>query len=132
MKALPSPIRVLLRSILSSVFVLSLTSCAHRYPLTSPTQVCQLPVSRGINGGSYTAPTKWQYRGSRHSTHEFRYYYHIDNLLYQREITIPRRHAVLHFPEFAFGAELQSRWVTLGSDACVFHFSIYQTRTPCQ
>jgi hypothetical protein len=122
----PTSIRATLGCILSCVFVLLLASCAHHFTLTSPTQLSELPASRGINGGTYIVPTAWQYRGSHYGTHEFRYYYHTHNLLHWRRVTIPRRSTVLHFPEVAFGSEPQWQWVTLRSDTPAFHFSIFQ------
>ena len=112
--------------ILATVLVLSLASCAHHFALTSPTQLCQLPVSRGINGGSYVAETPWQYRGSHYGTHQFYYYYHTGNQLHRREFSIPRRTAVLHFREVVFGSEPQ--WVTLQPDSTAFHFYPHRSR----
>src|SRR5262245_6273864 len=126
MKVFRSSIRAALRLILSCISVLSLSSCAHHFTLTLPTQAVQLPISRGINGGTYIVPTAWQYRGSYHDGHEFRYFYHTNNLLHRCEVTIPRTSVVLHFREVAFGSEPQWQWVTLRADSSVFHFSLFQ------
>jgi hypothetical protein len=106
--------------------LLLLTSCARQYALTSPAQLSQLPGSRGSNGGSYVAPTPWQYRGTRDGSHEFFYYYHTDNLLRRRVVSIPRQSAVLHFREVVFGS--QPQWVTLQPDSVTFQFHLHAPR----
>jgi hypothetical protein len=119
-------IRAKLGFILPCAFILSLTSCAHHFTLSSPAQVTQLPVSRGFYGGSFVYDSPWQYRGSHYGTQEFYYYYHTDNLLHRRAVTIPRPFAILHFREVAFGSEPQ--WVTLQPDSKAFHFFPYHSR----
>ena len=130
MKAFQPSTRAILGFILLCVVALSLASCAQRFTLTSPAEVSQLPVSRGINGGSYVVPTAWQYRGSYYDAHQFRYYYHTDNQLHRCEVIIPRRIAVLHFREVAFGSEPRWQWVTLRSCTPGFHFSLFQPPPP--
>jgi hypothetical protein len=120
MKSFQSSIRVTLGFFFAGALVLSLASCAHHYTLSSPAQLAQLPVSRGLNGGSFVAETPWQYRGSHYGTHQFFYYYHTDNRLHRCEITIPRGNAALHFREVVFGSPPQ--WVTLHSDSTSFDF----------
>ena len=126
MKAFRSSIRVTLGIVFAGVVALSLASCAHHYTLSSPVQLTQLPASRGMNGGSYVAETPWQYRGSHYGTHQFFYYYHTDNLLHRREVTIPRRAVVIHFREVVFGSE--PRWVTLQPDSIAFQFYLHHAR----
>src|SRR4051812_8468624 len=126
MKAFQSSIRTTLGFIFPCVSILSLASCAHHFTLTSPTQISRLPVSRNLDGGSYIAETSWQYRGSHHGTHQFYYYYHTDNLLHHREVSIPRGIAVLHFREVVFGSEPE--WVTLQPNSTSFHFYPHHSR----
>src|SRR4029450_7005334 len=99
MKNYKTSLRAALAFAGASVLLLSLASCAHHYSLTSPAQLSQLPASRRLNGGSYVAETPWQYRGSHYDTHQFFYFYHTDNLLHRREVSILRQSAVLHFRE---------------------------------
>ncbi|MEP6673422.1 MAG: hypothetical protein ABJF10_30015 [Chthoniobacter sp.] len=99
---------------------LSLSSCAQHYRLTSTDQVRMLPASRGLNGGSFVAPSPWRYRGSKAHTHEFYYYYHDENVLKRCGVSIPREAVVLPFPERAFGVPRE--WVTLGKDSKTFQF----------
>ena len=123
MKALRFHFAPKLAHILSWLLPFSLVSCAGYLTLTSPIQISQLPISHGSNGGSLVAETPWQYRGSRGNTHQFYYYYHTDNLLRHREVSIPRAAAVLHFHEAMPGSE--TRWVTLQSDSKLFYFYPY-------
>jgi hypothetical protein len=126
MKASYSNVRTKAGFFLSCSFFLSLASCVHHFTLTSPAQISQLPFSRGQNGGSYAAPTDWQYRGSQYASHEFYYYYNDGNLLFHRKVTIPRGDAVLHFREIPFGSEPES--VTLRPNATTFQFYPYRSR----
>ena len=126
MNAWPSRIRLKCSFFLSGIVILFLTSCAHNYTITSLNQLADLPVSSGINGGSFAEETPWQYRGSNYNTHQFYYYFHSGNLLQRREVSIPRRVSVLHFEGFAFEAPPQ--WVTLQTDATSFHF--YRHKAP--
>jgi hypothetical protein len=120
MKAFQTSIGAVFVFTIASVSVFSLASCARHHALTSPAQVSQLPVSRGLNGGSYVAETPWQYRGSHYGTHEFFYYHHTGNRLHRREVSIPRHTAALHFPEVVFGS--QPQWVTLQPHSTTFQF----------
>jgi hypothetical protein len=112
--------RSALRFTILSATIFLLASCAPRLALTSPAQLSRLPVSRGLNGGTYVAETPWQYRGSHDGTHEFFYYYRTGNLLHRRKASIPRQFAVLHLREATFGS--QPRWVTLHSTSTTFVF----------
>ena len=126
MKALQSSVKAALAFIFVSGLVLSLASCARQFAFASPAQLSQLPVNRGLNGGSYIAETPWQYRGSHYGTHEFFYFYHTGNRLHRREVSIHRQATELHFREAVFGSKPQ--WVTLRPDATKFHFSLHQAR----
>lgn len=102
--------------------MLLLSGCAQT--LTSVNDVHKLPVSRGLNGGTYFALSPWKYLGSNRSCHEFDYYYHIDNLLRHREIHVPRSLAVLHFPESSEAGQ----WATLRLEDDKLHFHFYRSR----
>ena len=105
--------------------VFLLASCATHYTLSSPGQLAQLPVNRGMNGGSLVADSPWEYRGSSPDAHEFYYYFNIGNMLQRRRVTIPRASAVLHFREFSFGSmprDSRRPWVTLHPGAARFEF----------
>jgi hypothetical protein len=113
-------------ALLPLILAFSLASCVNHFTLTSPTELPRLPVSRGINRGSYVAPTAWAYRGTRAEAHEFGYFYHTHNQLHHCRVTIPRDRAVLHFPEVPFDSKPEWRSVTLESNRSKFHFFIFR------
>lgn len=116
--------RAALKFVFNAGLFLLLASCAHRFILSSPGQLSQLPVSRGLNGGSYVAETEWKYLGSNEQAHEFLYYYNEDNLLLHQPVSIPRSSPVLHFREMKLDAKPQ--WVTLQTNSGTFQFYSHQ------
>lgn len=113
-------IKVSLLCLCGAVTALGLSSCAQT--LKSAADVHKLPVSRGVNGGSFYAYSPWKYLGSTRDRHEFEYYYHVDNLLRWREINIPRKLATLHFAESSAGGP----WATLREEGDKLHFYAYR------
>jgi len=108
------------------LMALALSSCARHYQLATPADLTQLPTRHAWGGTTVVAVTPWQYLGSRYQTHEFRYYFHRDNPLYYREVSVARDRTVLRFEERPPGAP--RRWVTLQTDAQTFYFSLLPLR----
>ena len=118
------PCSVASRLLFGAVAALMLSSCAQK--LTSANDVRKLPISRGLNGGSYVAESPWRYLRTTRNYYVFEYYHNVDNLLYQREIHIPRGVATLHFPEFLLTQG--SQWATLRQEGDKLHFYAHHPR----
>lgn len=113
----------LLPAVLASAIALGCGSCAHRFHLESPAQLGELPVSQGINMGSFYAETPWQYRGSDAAHHKFYYYFNRDNFMLHRRVILPRANTRLEFPETPVGTSTQ--WVVLEANPKTFHFRLH-------